>query len=348
MSKTSTYPSVETFSAAEKTEFLSNALCIASGSKTAGGDKITANIPFTTFQSAVTAETTYDASSTAPISGMGVADALASFGGFEVTTLDPTTNLPDVTSPSSKIIYLTANGGSATANVYDEWIYSNSAWEKVGATTVDLSNYYTKTEVDNLIPAVPVTDVTVDGTSVLNQGVAEIVMPFARTYAKFEGGGLSLAYNRFDLHQCAEVQFGLNTDNIVLEGSFIDDASLWPGYYYYRVPVAGVYKVSMTLRIGATSQSASISNLKYGFATKDNQGYPTSVVEAYTILDNVNGSPTGVGPEFDVQVNGTLVIEADDVFTPFIESAIVGETFTALVSVVSVEFEKIGVAPSNP
>ena len=177
MSKTSTYPSVESFSTAEKTEFLSNAMCIASGSTTSGGDKITANIPFTTFQSAVTAETTYDASSTAPISGMGVADALASFGGFEVATLDPTTNLPVVTNPSSKTIYLTANGGSAAANVYDEWIYSNSAWEKIGATTVDLSNYYTKTEVDGMIPSVPVTDVTVDGTSVLNQGVAEITMP---------------------------------------------------------------------------------------------------------------------------------------------------------------------------
>ena len=47
-------------------------------------------------------------------------------------------------------IYLVPNGGSS-GNVYDEYIYVNNNWELIGTTEVDLSNYYTKDEVDTLI-----------------------------------------------------------------------------------------------------------------------------------------------------------------------------------------------------
>ena len=33
----------------------------------------------------------------------------------------------------------------------DEYIYVNNAWEKIGSTAVDLSNYYTKEEIDKKI-----------------------------------------------------------------------------------------------------------------------------------------------------------------------------------------------------
>lgn len=39
-------------------------------------------------------------------------------------------------------------------DIYDEYLYING-WEKIGSTAVDLTNYYTKVEVDNLIPEVP-------------------------------------------------------------------------------------------------------------------------------------------------------------------------------------------------
>lgn len=50
------------------------------------------------------------------------------------------------------VIYLVSNGGSST-NTYDEyiWLSNASRFEKIGTTDVDLSNYYTKTEVDGLI-----------------------------------------------------------------------------------------------------------------------------------------------------------------------------------------------------
>lgn len=37
-------------------------------------------------------------------------------------------------------IYLVSNSGTGT-NVYDEYIYVNNAWEKIGSTAVDLTNY---------------------------------------------------------------------------------------------------------------------------------------------------------------------------------------------------------------
>lgn len=53
---------------------------------------------------------------------------------------------------NTQTIYLISNGGT-TPNIYDEYIYVNNAWEKIGTTEVDLSNYYTKTETNTLLNA---------------------------------------------------------------------------------------------------------------------------------------------------------------------------------------------------
>lgn len=66
-------------------------------------------------------------------------------GAFEVVNELPETG-------EDKTIYLVPNGGTAP-NVKDEYIYVNGAWEKIGTTEVDLSNYYTKTQTDDLLDA---------------------------------------------------------------------------------------------------------------------------------------------------------------------------------------------------
>lgn len=40
-------------------------------------------------------------------------------------------------------IYLVPAGQSATGDIYAEWIYINNAWEKIGTTAVDLTDYTT-------------------------------------------------------------------------------------------------------------------------------------------------------------------------------------------------------------
>lgn len=51
-------------------------------------------------------------------------------------------------SGESNVIYLVSNGG-ADPNAYDEyaWIVSNNKFEKIGSTSIDLSNYWTKTDL---------------------------------------------------------------------------------------------------------------------------------------------------------------------------------------------------------
>ena len=55
----------------------------------------------------------------------------------------PTTDI----DPS--VIYMILREDSEPNNIYDEWLYINDAWEKIGSTDTDLSDYYTKTQADN-------------------------------------------------------------------------------------------------------------------------------------------------------------------------------------------------------
>lgn len=65
-----------------------------------------------------------------------IAAAIGSVSGisFEIVASLPATG-------DSHTIYLVSNSGSGT-DVYDEYIYINNAWEKIGSTAVDLSGYY--------------------------------------------------------------------------------------------------------------------------------------------------------------------------------------------------------------
>ena len=49
--------------------------------------------------------------------------------------------LPQTGDPGT--IYLILASSGATGDIYDEWIYINNAWEKIGSTAVDLTDYTT-------------------------------------------------------------------------------------------------------------------------------------------------------------------------------------------------------------
>lgn len=62
---------------------------------------------------------------------------------YQVVSALPTENI------STTTIYLLARSStSSQPDVYDEYLYVNSQWEIIGSTSTDLSNYYTKSEVD--------------------------------------------------------------------------------------------------------------------------------------------------------------------------------------------------------
>lgn len=54
-------------------------------------------------------------------------------------------------NPNTHTIYLVPKGLTSENNGYFEYIYVNNKWELIGDTEIDLSGYYTKDEVDQLI-----------------------------------------------------------------------------------------------------------------------------------------------------------------------------------------------------
>lgn len=61
---------------------------------------------------------------------------------FEVVSALPTTG-------TAGTIYLIAHQHT-TQDIYDEYIYVNGKWEKLGTTDMDLSNYVTKSDIASL------------------------------------------------------------------------------------------------------------------------------------------------------------------------------------------------------
>ena len=64
---------------------------------------------------------------------------------------------------STTTIYLTPSGGGS-GNSYSEYIYVNNQWELIGSTAVDLSDYYTKAQVNAMVtPVQSTTGITING-----------------------------------------------------------------------------------------------------------------------------------------------------------------------------------------
>lgn len=74
---------------------------------------------------------------------------------YQVVSELPTTDI------STTTIYLLARSSSSSQpDIYDEYLYVNSQWEIIGSTSTDLSNYYTKTEVDTKLGGMSLSVVT--------------------------------------------------------------------------------------------------------------------------------------------------------------------------------------------
>ena len=72
----------------------------------------------------------------------------AKMGRFEVVSSLPTTDI------KTNVIYLVPNSDPGTGNIKDEYINldgTTTGWEKIGSADVDLSGYYTSSEVDDLL-----------------------------------------------------------------------------------------------------------------------------------------------------------------------------------------------------
>lgn len=48
-------------------------------------------------------------------------------------------------------IYMTLDSSATGSDIYDEWLWTNGAYEHIGSTRVDLTDYYNKTQVDTAL-----------------------------------------------------------------------------------------------------------------------------------------------------------------------------------------------------
>lgn len=71
--------------------------------------------------------------------------ALQTHLSFSIVSTLPTSDI------STSTIYLKPISGGSSPSAYEEYIYINSKWEMIGTTETNLSDYYTKTQVDNLL-----------------------------------------------------------------------------------------------------------------------------------------------------------------------------------------------------
>ena len=76
-----------------------------------------------------------------------VGEAISNISQFSLEPVDvlPTEDI------KTNIIYAIPSENTKLKNARDEYIYLNGDWECIGTTAVDLGNYYTKTEVEDII-----------------------------------------------------------------------------------------------------------------------------------------------------------------------------------------------------
>lgn len=133
---------------------------VTSISAVGGGAAYTAgeNIQISPYNVISATDTTYSAGTNITISSSNVISAIVDLTNYYnkaevnqlISDLDSISMRVVGSLPAtgvSNIIYLVQRTGET---VYDQWVYSEGQWYHIGDTNIDLSDYYTKTEVDNL------------------------------------------------------------------------------------------------------------------------------------------------------------------------------------------------------
>lgn len=107
---------------------------------------------------AVTVDGTVTADGANAVTGKAVYDfvtaAIAGISGFHAEIVSA---LPE--TGQANILYLVAKSSAASGDGYDEYLYINGGWERVGSTDIDLSGYVqaadmhaiTNTEISDII-----------------------------------------------------------------------------------------------------------------------------------------------------------------------------------------------------
>ena len=78
-------------------------------------------------------------------------DVATAISNASLLTKEIVQSLPTAANADENTIYLILSNDGSGDDLYDEYLLVNNALEKIGSTRVDLTNYYTKTQMDDYI-----------------------------------------------------------------------------------------------------------------------------------------------------------------------------------------------------
>ena len=195
---------------------------------------------------------------------------LAQLGNLDTTVAEVVTALP--TTNIKKHIYLIKDASSVTQNKYKEYIYTGdtsatydaSKWEKLGdfRATVDLANYYTKSQVDGIA----------NGKSSTSHTHSVIINGITKTIAASGGAAVNLGTYLTSHQSLAEyakkndavgsMEIITSENDIQFVLNSIDDTEIdWPSISAVTSTRAGIMTTKDKVKLdgitsGATADSA--------------------------------------------------------------------------------------------
>ena len=138
-------------------------------------------------------------------------------------------------------LYFVPSSDPKTQNVYDEYLYANNAWEQVGSTAVDMSDYYTKTEVNALIEDLPHNYIIADADASAGTYSTDISSFYSKTIEE---------------NAVQNVKIKIVDEHVVNNTSVYSDSYYLPSY-------SRIYDSNVELWLMTTEDGASWENIHY-------------------------------------------------------------------------------------
>ena len=156
------------------------------------------------------------------------------------TEYNSTTRIPTITNPDEKTFYLVPSEDGTSPDLFVEWAYVNNAWEMFGSASIDLSGY--------------LTDVQINGASIVNNGVANIPIASENNagVVKASGYGIYVNGQTLRLETPSNDQIKLGSVNYKSISPQTQDKST----FYGLAKVAGYDEKDSTLSVGQYTPEA--------------------------------------------------------------------------------------------
>ena len=245
---------------------------------------------------------------------------------------DENTGLPIISNPESNTMYLVPAEREEQGDLFVEWVYVNRTWEMFGSASVDLSQY---AKIDDtagvgdtdkawsadkitseLANAGTVQDVTIDGTSVVSNGIAEI--PIANNsgglgivcFDATKGVGIGSATNAATIVGATSVDIKVGTHNY----SPIVPSHQHESTFYGLAKAAGDSTQSASSNAVGTYTEDAKSAIKQMFGVIDPVSEIDDTAGAGDIdktwsADKISSELANAGSVQDVTVNGVSIVD---------------------------------------